>query len=311
MPSRKRTASAFEASRLAVLAAGGDDDAFAAYATELLASGDRLAREAAVAALVEHPAAEARRAMIALFDELSAGGLKADQGAGMRTGIMRYLRRVGDTRDEAIALRACATSENAFGHDSARLLRAEGLKWLAEWSPDLFPFIAAEHLDDAPDEGLGDDEPANTAFQLLANGEDYLALYQWLMSHPGSSRVPVVFALLTGAPPAIVRRFVERAVADAIAAEDEPLCTLLAESIVEREIESAYPALASMLAARKVSRELYTYIAVLMAGTNRAPLLAILEQELHNGRQREAVVAALRIRTTPEQEAILKRWDER
>lgn len=294
-----------------MLAAGGNEQAFVAHATELLDSGDRLAREAAVEALVEHPAPAARRAMLSLFDELSAGGLKADQSAGMRTGILRYLRRFGDARDEAIALRACATVERAFGHDSARLLRAEGLKWLAEWSPDLFPYVAVEHLDDAPDEGLGDDEPANTAFQLLANGEDYLALYQWLMSHPGSSRVPAVFALLSGAPPAIVRRFVERAVADAVAAEDEPLCTLLAESIVEREIESAYPAVASMLSARKLSRELYSYIAVLLAATNRPPLLAILEHELHNGRQREAVVAALRIRTTPEQEAILRRWDER
>lgn len=311
MPPRKRVASAFETSRLTVLAAAGDDAAFAEYAAELIASGDRLAREAAVDALVEHPVTEARRAMIALYDELAADGLKRDQGARMRTGVVRYLRRVGDIRDERIALQACDTHENAFGHDAARLLRAEGLKWLAGFSPELFPFIAVEHLDDAPGAGVDDDEPANTAFQLLANGEDYLPIYQWLAANPASSRVPVIFSLFSEAPAPVVRRFVERAVKDAVAAEDEPLCTLLAESIVEREIESAYPAIASMLSSRRLSKELYSYIAVLLAGTNRAPLLVILEHELFNGRQREAVVAALRIRTTPEQEAILQRWEER
>ena len=48
-----------------------------------------------------------------------------------------------------------------------------------------------------------------------------------------------------------------------------------------------------------------------MASTNRAPLLAILEQQLElDIRRRPAILEALRVRTTPEQEAILKRWEE-
>ncbi len=223
------------------------------------------------------------------------------------------IRHIGDTRDEAIALRACDTYEMAFGHDSARLLRAEALKWLAQWSPDLFPYIALEHLSDYPDDELQDteNEPSNTAFQLLANGDDFPLIYQWLRANAGSAHLPRVFELFTGAPTAIVSRFVEHAVGDALAAGDEPMCTLLAESIVGREIEAAYGALASMLAAKKISLELHAYLAMLLAGTNRPPLLAILEHELFRGRRRDTIIEALHIRTTPEQAAILKRWDER
>ena len=306
MPARKRAA-AFETSRLTVLASA-DEGPFLAYCLELIASSDRLAREAAVDALVERPLPAARTALLALYDELDADGLKRDQGARMRTGILRVLRKVGDVRDTTVALRACDTREVAFGDDIARMLRAEGLKLLAAAAPDLFPYVAVEHFDDA--EGQ-EGEPANTAFQLLANGEDFVPIYQWLIGAGTESPLfGPVFELFRAAPNALVQRFVAHSVESAVRRGDEPLCTLLAETIVDREIESAYAAIGAMLQG-KISKELYSYVAMILAATNRPSLLAILEHELFHGRQRALVVDALSVRRTPEQEAILRRWDER
>ena len=94
----------------------------------------------------------------------------------------------------------------------------------------------------------------------------------------------------------------------ALERDDEWLMTTVAEAIVKREVDDAYPSLAAMMEAR-ISDELYGYLAMLLAGTNRAPLLALLDDQMRDVRRRSAIVAALRIRTTPEQEEILRRWE--
>jgi hypothetical protein len=305
MPPRKHAA-APELSRLKVLAAA-DPAAFRDYAIELLTSGGRLAREAALSALVERPLPEARPALRSLYFALDRDGLKLDQGALQRVPIVRVLTALGDTRDADVAARAASTVEVAMGEDISWQLRVLGLRLLADVAPDLFPYLAVEHLDDY---GGIDGEPANTAFQLLAGTEHYLPIYQWLISgERDPALVAPAFELLGGAPQVVVQRYVTRTMEAAIRRKHEPLCTALAEAIVQREIEDAYPALSELMFA-KLSDELYNYLAVLLAGTNRAPLLAILEDQLHRGRYQKAVEAALRIRTTPEQAAILRRWEE-
>ena len=302
----KKRAAAPEASRLMVLATA-DAAAFRDYALELLASGGRLAREAALGALVERPLPEARLALRSLYFELDRDGMKLDQGALQRTPIVRILGALGDTRDADVATRASGTFETAMGEDMSWQLRALGLRLLAQVAPDLFPYLAVEHLDDYS--GI-DGEPANTAFQLLAGSGHYLPIYQWLLaSDRDPALVASAFELLGDAPPVVMERYVTRTMEAAIRRAHEPLCTVLAEAIVQREIEAAYPALSELMFA-KVSDELYHYLAVLLAGTNHAPLLAILEDQLHRGRHQKVVEAALRIRTTAEQEAILRRWEE-
>jgi hypothetical protein len=180
------------------------------------------------------------------------------------------------------------------------------LRLLAQAAPDLFPYLAVEHLDDY---GGIDGEPANTAFQLLAGSGHCLPIYQWLLAGDRDpALVASAFELLGDAPQVVMERYVTRTMEAAIRRAHEPLYTVLAEAIVQREIEAAYPALSELMFA-KVSDELYHYLAVLLAGTNRAPLLAILEDQLRRGRHPKMVEAALRIRTTPEQEAILRRWE--
>jgi hypothetical protein len=61
----------------------------------------------------------------------------------------------------------------------------------------------------------------------------------------------------------------------------------------------------------KISDELYSYLAMLLAGTNRPPLLEILEAQLRGGRRPKLVLEALNVRPTDEQRAIVKRWESR
>jgi hypothetical protein len=302
----KRRPPSADLARLTVLAAG-DERAFLAHALELIASGGRLGREAALPALVERPLPAARGALLALYDELDANGSKLDQGTTMRQQIITILRALGDTRDARLAARASDNFEKLFGEDIGWPLRVHGLRMLAEIAPDVFPYYAIEHLDDV--DGI-DGEPANSAFQLLAGTGHYLPIYHWLISgERDAPRVAGAFELLAEGPREIAARYAAQAIDMAIRRGDETLSTVLAEAIVNLEIADSYPALATLMSS-KISEELYNYVAVLLAGTNRPPLLAILEHELTHGHHRPIVEAALRIRTTPEQAAILKRRDD-
>lgn len=306
MPAKKRPASSAVAARLAVLRSS-DEHAYAAYARELLRDGDRLAREAALESLLEQPAPSLRADLRALYLALHADGLRRDQGSRMRAAIVRILTQAADRRDADIGVLAVDTSERVMGEDLAWQLRTYGLRMLAELAPETFAYYAAEHLDDR---AWPHSEPANTAFQLLAATGHHALIYQWLIGgERDASFVAPAFELLAGAPAELSGRFVSRSIEGAIRRGDETLCTLLAEAVVEREIERSYPALRDLLAA-KISDELYAYLAVLLAGTNRAPLLAILEEQLRRGRRPQAIADALRIRTTDEQAEILRRWEE-
>ncbi len=306
MPARKKPATA-DASRLTILAASGDDRAFAAAALEMLASKQRLQREAALDALVDHPLPAVRDAVRALYFDLDEDGLKRDQGATMRVAIVRILRALHDVRDGDIAARASDTSEIAFGEDISWRLRVHGLAFLAEVAPKLFPYHAVGHLDDVA--GI-DGEPANSAIQLLAGTGQHVALYQWLISGDRPAElIPPIIELLREAPRPVLHRYIAGAVETAIRRSDEQLATVFAETIVNEEIVDSYPALATLMSA-KISDELYNYLAVLLASTNRSPLLAILEEQLHRGRRTKLVADALRLRRTDETMAILRRWED-
>ena len=308
MPTRKSQPSASRA-RLTVLASA-DDDAFLAYALDLLHSKQRLDREAALQALVDRPLAGARDALRALYFDVDADGNRLDQGGTQRAFILRYLMENAHPHDADIAIRACETVEIVFGDDVTCGLRSLGLRLLSRVAPDELPYYAVELLDLAEDRPPRDDgEPAATAIRLLAGTGHLATLYYWLRtSGRGSSNLIRAFEAFTEAPPEIVRRYVEHEITTAVRRQDETLLTVFAETIVELELEGAYDAIGSVLAA-KISDELYSYLAMLFAGTNRKPLLAILEAQLNGGRRPQLILEALRVRTTPEQQAILDRWE--
>jgi hypothetical protein len=195
MPQKKRPSSA-ELSRLKVLAAG-DERAFAAHAAELLRSGDRLAREAALEALLERPLPALREPLHDLYFELDADGLKRDQGATLRTSIVRILGEISDVRDRDLAIRAASAFESVYADDLSWTLRVHGLRLLADLDPALFPYYAVEHLDD--NTGVAG-EPANTVLQLLAGTGNHVPIYQWLIGgEHAPALVPVAFG--TRGPP--------------------------------------------------------------------------------------------------------------
>ena len=146
---------------------------------------------------------------------------------------------------------------------------------------------------------------------LLAGTGHQVSVYQWIVSGPhDADLIEAALGLLDGAPAMVMSRCLPRLTRDAIEKKDEPLLTKLAETIVERELEDAYASLASIMRSG-VSKELYGYLALLLAGTNRPALLAVLEEQLEQDiLRRPAILDALRIRTTPEQAAILRRWAE-
>lgn len=305
MPPKKRAASA-DAARLKVLATA-DERSFLTLALELLGSGSRLGREAALEALEARPLPAARDALRALYLDLDSDGLKRDQAGRMRGAIVRILAAIGDVRDADIALRACDCVEMLMGDDSTWELRVFGLRLLLRTDPDLFPYVAIERLDDVSQWA---NEPANTAFKLLAATGNYPPIYQWLLAgERDSTVVAAAFEVLAEGPRDVVRRYAARSIDQAAKRGDEALSTVLAEAIVNRELEDSYSALRSLMFSKQ-SDELYAYLAMLLAATNRPALLAILEEQLHRGRRPALIEAALRVRSTPEQAAILKRWED-
>jgi hypothetical protein len=306
MPQKKRPAS-HDVSRLKILAVG-DEQPFLECVSELLASGDRLAREAALDALLERPLPRLREQLRSVYFEMDSEGEKRDPGAHLRTGIARVLLAGEDPRDLDIALRAADTRERSMGVDCTANLRSLGLRIIAEADPVLFPYVAVEHVDDSSEFSP---EPANTALQLLAATGHEVSVYQWIV---GGMRDPALIEaaidLLHEAPAVVMSRCLAQLTKNAVETKDEPLLTKLAETIVEREFGDAYTSLSSIMESA-ISKELYSYLALLLAGTNRPALLSILGEQMdHDIRRRPVIADALRVRTTPEQAAILKRWEE-
>ena len=303
--SAKKRGAPIDTARLTILA-GGEEEPFREHVEAMLASGNRGAREAALDVLITRPLPVLRDRLRGLYRDLDGDGDKRDAGGHLRTAIVRVLIALADTRDTDIGVRASETREISMGVDGTANLRAKGLELVAATDPELFPYLAVEHVDDF---GEWSPEPASTALRILAETGHELSVYQWLANTTRRDAVLVEAAvdLLDAAPRSLMARSLGRLVDDAIARRDEPLITKLADTIVERELDGAYPSLHSIMAA-PVSKELYAYLALLLATTNRAPLLAILDGRMDDIRRRSAIVDALRVRTTPEQEAILRRW---
>ena len=306
MSAKKRPAS-HDVSRLKVLAAG-DEQPFVECVAELLASGDRLAREAALDALLERPLARLREQLRTLYFEVGSEGEKRDPGAHLRTGVAQILLASKDARDIDIALRAVDTRQNSMGVDCTAHLRALGLRIIASADPVLFPYVAVEHVNDFSEFSP---EPANTALQLLAATGHEASVYQWIVSGiDDPALIEAAIDLLRDAPAIVMSRCLAQLTRGAIETKDEPLLTKLAETIVERQFADAYSSLSSIMESA-ISKELYSYLALLLAGTNRPPLLSILDEQMeHDIRRRPSILGALRVRTTPEQAAILKRWED-
>jgi hypothetical protein len=309
MSPKKRQPQA-DAARLEVLAANGDERAFAEVARDVLANGGRLVRERALEIIARQPRPALRDALRDLYAELDADGAKRDQGARMRVAIVRALTEIGDVRDADIALAASGCYEVILGEDLTAGLRMYGLRMLARLDPALFRFVAAETIEATEQRSPKPPvEPAKVAFELLAQLEEWTLIYDWLLrEHRDLELQAFVLELFTGGPRPAVERYVRRTLADAVAREQEATVMALADAVVRLRLDALYGALATTLRAR-ISDELYGYLAMLLAGAGEERLLAVLEEELHGGRRPRVVAEALRLRPRPETEALLRRWE--
>jgi hypothetical protein len=194
-------------SRLRELA--GDPPAQAAYAVTLLApAAGRAAHLAALNALRRQPAAEARPALVALYEHLAANGPKRDAGAFARRAIVETLRPVALPVDAALLAGAAATVERMppFFKDEAVGLRAAALIALNEVDEALAAFHATRLLVDEHADPMSG-EPCVTAARVLGSQEALLPLYLLALQGPPAALPEVVsecLRQLTGLPAPLV-----------------------------------------------------------------------------------------------------------
>ena len=294
MPPKKR-ASNVELSRLKVLAAG-DERAFLEYAPELLrrATGWR-ARRRWRRWSSGRCRREALRALRALYFELAADGLKRDQGATMRVAIVQILQAIGDVRDRDIAV-------DAHGHVGDRVrrrprvaaarARAAAARRAGPGGVSVYRRRASRRL--AGRCGGAGEHGTSAAGRHAATT---LALYQWLIS--GDQAAGHVPACSSCSPRGRARSSsaTSRAIEERAArSEDDELAIGAGRDDREARAGGRLRGAGELMSA-KISEELYNYLAVLLAGTNRPALLAILEEQLRRGRRPKVVATALQVRS--------------
>ena len=196
-------------------ALSNDPQAHAAYAIRLLKPRQRLdVILAALKALTELPAPEARQPLLQLYDHYAVNGPKRDPGAHTRRAILDALRPVALPADGPLLQDAVTTYEflpPKFAED-ASLLRSGALLILNELEETLAPYYAARLLVDGYTQEMSG-EPALTAVRVLESQNQLIPLYQFVMSDSGPAHADVIsecLRSLTGIPEELLPSLIER-----------------------------------------------------------------------------------------------------
>lgn len=248
-----------------------------ALALELLARSQRreLVDEALRALEGSDPGDEARPLLRAralhYFDEP-----QRDHGALIREQLLRLLLHIGHPDERDLWLRALDTYEiEPMMGEVTQNLRAIGLVGLAGHAPELAQRHAVRLLHELESTSRFNNEPALTALNLLAQQEQPLVIYGWLLASAAEALdlgldEPVGRALESlGAdfPPRLYRPLLEQ-----FARRDRALVSMgLATHIVESRARPLYDALESILTQTRHD-QLHNYIVVLLAGAREAEL---------------------------------------
>jgi hypothetical protein len=200
-------------------ALAGDPAAQSRLAAELIA-GERRAQVVgpALAALERFPIPEARPALLQLYGNLDADGVRLDPGGDFRAAALRALRSWATTDDLVLLERAVTTYEflPPGRSEEAGRIRAAGLVALPDLDPQLAGFHAARLLVDYEHTSRFNGEPARTAAQVLAALSEYLVLYSYTLRDTQRGDVTgECLRYLAGAPDSFVRELCERFGAEA------------------------------------------------------------------------------------------------
>jgi hypothetical protein len=254
-----------------------DPAAQAAYALTLLGPGQgHAAHAAALDVLRQRPAAEARSALIALYEHLAENGPRRDAGAFLRRAIVEALRPVALSADAALLARAASTVERMppFFKDEAGGLRAAALIALNEVDEGLAAFHATRLLVDEDADPMSG-EPGVTAARVLGTQEALLPLYLLAQQGPPAALPEVAsecLRQLTGLPVALVDGLLTRHAESPSASLRAGLYDLLANhragpqglSFLEGEL------------ARVKDADLYRYLLVTLLSARREALNAVV-----------------------------------
>jgi hypothetical protein len=149
--------------------------------------------QAALDVLIRHSDAmddaSARLALLACYAHMDADGPRRDPGSYVRRATLAALRPTLLPADTALLLRAVTTVERlppAF-KDEAILLRCTALVTLNDVDDTLAGYHAARLLFD-PETDPMSSEPGLTAARVLANQENLLPLYAYVMRSPGTGQ---------------------------------------------------------------------------------------------------------------------------
>ena len=192
-----------------------DPQVHAEYAISLLKPRQKLdVLLAALKALSELPAPEARQPLLLLYDHYAANGPKRAPGAHTRRAILDALRPIALPADVPLLQDAVTTYEflpPKFSED-AGLLRSGALLILNELEEMLASYHAARLLVDGYTQEMSG-EPALTAVRVLESQNQLLPLYQFVMSDSGPAHSDVIsecLRSLTGIPEELLPSLIER-----------------------------------------------------------------------------------------------------
>lgn len=261
------------AALLAKLGQLADDPlAQARFAAELLATERRAQLLGpALAALEELPIPEARPALLHLYADLDADGVRLDAGGGFRAAALRALRPWATAADLPLLERAVTTYEflPPGRSEEAAPIRAAGLVSLADLDPQLAGFHAARLLVDHAHTSKLSGEPGKTAAGVLAAQSQALPLYLYTLGHEQRDDVTAeCLRHLAEAPAYVVRELCERF---------GPGSSELAQiGLVDLLLARVHDALAHEVLAARLRQPgpltVLRYLAVAMVASRRRPL---------------------------------------
>jgi hypothetical protein len=227
----------------------------------------------ALAALEETPVPEARPALLSLYADLDADGVRHDAGGTFRAAALRSLRPWATVDELPLLERAVTTYEflPPGRSEEATPIRAAGLVAMADLDPELAGFHAARLLADVEHTSRLSGEPAKTAVGVLAARSELLALYHCVL---GGRQVEDAIAEclrhLAAAPDSIVGALFERFGADASETVQLGVIDMLLarpeRPLFHQELRARLQARAGLAVTR--------YLAVTMVASRRAELVA-------------------------------------
>jgi hypothetical protein len=219
------------------------------------------------------PDGRLRQALVERYDELAARP-KRDPSASLRAALLRGLRPVTTTADQARLEQALVTYEFGPQGENSSGLRAAALLALATLNPDLAETHAVHLLGDRRTEKMSG-EPALTAVRFLAARGASGPLYLYALQGSASQEVLAeTLRSLVGLPAALVLELAER-----LRKSDDAVALVgLFDLLTAHEDPAAFARFVREWAVETRQLDLLHFLAAQAVATRRGPLVEALHE---------------------------------